>query len=179
MGRPLNQKCWACSLLTPAEARKLHDATCGGDGCWAGDSCHSKRSYYRKGRQQKAQRRAAIDEVVVSVPEIPYVVLHTYLDKPRQPNDEVVIHAICAELWLGNAPKAMTRPEHTFGYPPRVVKEYALQLLEALYLKYGHGRRTGFERFAREQQHSIAQCPVRPCSYHAAHLNPYQFSPSR
>ncbi|WP_317111956.1 hypothetical protein [Chroococcidiopsis sp. SAG 2025] len=66
MGRLLNEKCWACSLLTPAEARKLHDAACGGDGCWVGDSCHSKRSYYRKGRQQKAQRRAAIDEVVVS-----------------------------------------------------------------------------------------------------------------
>ncbi len=175
MGRPANEKCWACSLLTPTEARKLHDAELGGDGCWVGDPCHSKRSYYRKGRQRSAVRHPAIDEVVVPMPQIPYVVLHTYLDKPRKPNDQVVIHAICAELWVGNTPKAMTKPEHTFGYPPRVVKEYALQLLNALYLEYGNGRRMGFERFAHEQQHSIAQCPVRPCSYHAAHLNPYRF----
>uniref|UniRef100_UPI001E5E3077 hypothetical protein n=1 Tax=Chlorogloea sp. CCALA 695 TaxID=2107693 RepID=UPI001E5E3077 len=64
-------------------------------------------------------------------------------------------------------------PQHTFGLPPRLVKEYALQLLNALYLTYGHGRRSGFERFARNEQHSISQCPVRPCSFHAAHLNPY------
>jgi hypothetical protein len=95
------------------------------------------------------------------------------LDKPRQPNDEVVIHAICAELWIGDKPKAMTQPQHTFGLAPRLVKEYARQLLEGLYLKYGQGRRMGFERFACEEQHSIAQCPVRPCSYHVAHLNPY------
>lgn len=135
----------------------------------------SARITIRAGSDQfSAERQLTL--VVVSIPEIPYVVLHTYLDKPRQPNDEVVIHAICAELWLGNAPKAMTRPEHTFGFPPRLVKEYAKQLLEALYLKYGNGRRTGFERFAREEQHSIAQCPVRPCSYHAAHLHPYIYS---
>lgn len=34
MGRSRNETCWACSLLTAAEARKLHDATAGGDGCW-------------------------------------------------------------------------------------------------------------------------------------------------
>ncbi len=97
--------------------------------------------------------------------------MHTYLDQPREPDDEVVIHAICAELWIGITPVAITQPQHTFGLPPRLVKEYALQLLNALYLKYGNGRRSGFERFARNEQHSISQCPVRPCSYHAAHLN--------
>ncbi len=34
MGRLLNEKCWACSLLTAAKARKLHDEALGGDGCW-------------------------------------------------------------------------------------------------------------------------------------------------
>lgn len=171
MGRQGNEKCWACSLLKPAEARKLHDTELGGDGCWSGDTCHSKRSYYRRGRV--ARRNSVIEEISVPIPQLPYVVLHTYLDKPRELNDEVVIHAICAELWIGSAPKAMTQPQHTFGLPPRSVKEYARQLLDALYLKYGNGRRSGFERFTREEQHSIAQCPVRPCSYHAAHLNPY------
>ena len=118
------------------------------------------------------RRLSAIKVVKVPIPEVPYVVLHTYLDKPRAPADEVVIHAMCAELWIGGAPKAMTEPQHTFGLPPRLVKEYARQLLEALYQQYGGGQRGGFERFAREEQHSIAQCPVRPCSYHAAHLNP-------
>ena len=175
MGRLTNEKCWACSLLTATEARKLHDADAeGSDRCWRDDTCHSRRSYYRQGRGRVARRNSVIEEITVPIPDFPYVVLHTYLDKPRQPNDEVVIHAICAELWIGSAPKAMTQPQHTFGLPPRLVKEYAKQLLDALYLKYGNGRRSGFERFAHSQQHSIAQCPVRPCSYHAAHLNPYQ-----
>lgn len=172
MGRITNEKCWACSLLTATEARKLHGDD--GDRCWQDDICHSRRSYYRKGRGRSHNRKSAIDEVAVPLPEFPYVVLHTYLDQNRQPNDEVVIHAICAELWVGSAPKAMTQPQHTFGLPPRLVREYALQLLNALYLEYGSGRRSGFERFASEMQHSVAQCPVRPCSYHAAHLNPYQ-----
>jgi hypothetical protein len=100
-----------------------------------------------------------------------YVVLHTYLDEVRQPQDEVVIHAMCAELWRGGEPIALTQPQHTFGLPPRMVKEYAKQLLEALYQEYGKGRRSGFERFAREEQHSVAQCPIRPCSFHAEHLH--------
>ena len=171
MGRTTNEKCWACSLLTAAEARKLHGAN--GDSCWQDDICHSRRSYYRKGRGRAAQRNLSIDEIAVPLPEFPYVVLHTYLDQPREPDDEVVIHAICAELWIGSTPKAMTGLQHTFGLPPRLVKEYALQLLNALYLSYGNAKRSGFERFARFVQHSIAQCPVRPCSFHATHLNPY------
>ncbi|MBD1860047.1 MULTISPECIES: hypothetical protein [Trichocoleus] len=170
MGRSPNETCWACSLLTPAEARKLHDAAVGGDGCWQDALCHSRRSYYRKGRGQGVRRRSQIAEIVVSVPEVPYVVLHTYVDQPRQANDEVVIHAMCAELWVGNQPRAMTQPQHTFGLPPRLVKEYARQLLEALYQQYGQGKRSGFERYAHEQQHSVSQCPVRPCAYHATHL---------
>ena len=135
MGRLTNEKCWACSLLTATEARKLHGADAeGGDGCWNDDTCHSRRSYYRKDRGRSARRNSVIEEVSVPIPDFPYVVLHTYLDKPRQPNDEIVIHAICAELWVGSTPKAMTQPQHTFGLPPRLVKEYAKQLLDALYL---------------------------------------------
>lgn len=63
------------------------------------------------------------------------------MDKPRQVSDEVVIHAIRAELWIGSQPIAMTQPQHTFGLPPRTVKEYARQLLDALYQRYGNGRR--------------------------------------
>jgi hypothetical protein len=144
--------------------------TVGGDGCWQDVVCHSRRSYYRKGRSQAVRRRSQIEEIIVPVPEVSYVVLHTYVEKPRQVSDEVLIHALCAELWIGNQPMAMTQPQHTFGLSPRLVKEYARQLLEALYEQYGQGRRSGFERYAREEQHSVSQCPVRPCSYHATHL---------
>jgi len=171
MGRPTREKCWACSLLTAVEARRLHDTEQDGDGCWNEEVCHSRRSYYRKGRSRLVRRKAAVDEVVVPIPSVPYVVLHTYLDKPRQPSDEVVIHAMCAELWVGNQPISITQPQHTFGLPPRMVKEYARQLLAALEQTYGSGRRSGFERFAREEQHSISQCPIRPCSCHAEHLH--------
>ncbi|RMF67332.1 MAG: hypothetical protein D6742_07750 [Cyanobacteria bacterium J069] len=100
------------------------------------------------------------------------MVLHTYVEKPRQTTDEIVIHAMCAELWIGSKPVAMTQPQHTFGLTPRLIKEYAHQLLDALYEQYGNGQRTGFERYAHEAQHSVSQCPVRPCAYHAAHLEP-------
>jgi hypothetical protein len=39
-----------------------------------------------------------VDEIVVPIPEISFVVLYTYVDKPQQTNDDVVIHAMCAEL---------------------------------------------------------------------------------
>lgn len=170
MGRRTNEKCWACALLTPEESRKLHDAAQGGDGCWEDTRCHSRRSYYRKGRSQRVRRSPAIAELPVPLLAVFSVVLHTYVDQPRQPKDEVVIHALCAELWHGNQPIAITQPQHTFGLPPRLVKDYARQLLEALYQQYGNGRRSGFERYAREEQHGIAQCPIRPCPYHASHL---------
>jgi hypothetical protein len=170
MGRSLNQKCWACSLLLPEQARQQHELNQGGDGCWDDAVCHSRRSYYRQGRGNRVRRQPQMSEVVVPIPSVPYVVLHTYVEQPRQLNDDVVIHAMCAELWVGNQPIALTQPQHTFGLPPRLVKDYARQLLEALYQQYGKGRRSGFERFAREEQHAIAQCPIRPCSYHAEHL---------
>ncbi|MBI4779715.1 MAG: hypothetical protein HY785_00170 [Oscillatoriophycideae cyanobacterium NC_groundwater_1537_Pr4_S-0.65um_50_18] len=127
MGRPTNEKCWACSLLTVSEARKLHETARGGDGCWRDDTCRSRRSYYRKGRTQSVRRQTQIEELVVPIAEIPYVVLHTYVEKPPQINDAVVIHALCAELWVGNKSTVMTQPQHTFGLSPRRVKEYAYQ----------------------------------------------------
>jgi len=108
MGRPTNEKCWACSLLSVAEARKTHDEAIGGDGCWTDATCPSRRSYYRKGRGRLAQRKTAIATVVVPVPAMSYVVLHTYVDQVRQPQDDVVIHAMCAEVWVGGEPIAMT-----------------------------------------------------------------------
>lgn len=168
MGRLTNEQCWACSLLTPIEARQLHEASRDGDSCWNDLVCHSRRSYYRRGRGQR--RRGAIEAIVVPIPKIPYVVLHTYVDKPRQAEDGVVIHALCAELWLGEKPVALTQPQHVFGLPPRMVKEYARQVLQALFERYGDGKRLGFERFAREEQHSVSQCPIRPCSFHAEHI---------
>lgn len=171
MGRSLNPKCWACSLLTPSQARQQHGADQGGDGCWNDAVCHSQRSYYRQGRGNRVRWPPhSVAEVVVPVPTVSFVALHTYVEKPRQPNDDVVIHAMCAELWVGEKPIALTQPQHTFGVPPRLVKEYARQLLDALYQQYGNGRRSGFERFAREEQHTITQCPIRPCPYHAEHL---------
>ena len=104
MGRQTNEKCWACSLLTAAEARRLHEAALGGDGCWREEICRSRRSYYRKGRSRLVQRQSALAVVTVPIPQVAFVVLHTYLDQPRQPNDEVVIHAMCAELWRGEQP---------------------------------------------------------------------------
>lgn len=170
MGRRTNQKCWACSLLTVTEAQRLHDADQNGDGCWNDAVCRSRRSYYRKGRSNRVRQQPQLAEVVVPIPAVSYVVLHTYVEQSRQLNDDIVIHAMCAELWLGNQPIALTQPQHTFGLPPRLVKDYARQLLEALYKQYGNDRRSGFERFAREEQHSVSQCPIRPCSYHAEHL---------
>jgi hypothetical protein len=90
-----------CNLLTAVEVGKAYDETLGGDGCWQEEVCHSRRSYYQKGRGSRVRRSLHVEEIVVPIPEIPFVVLHTYVDKPRQTKDEVVIHAMCAELWIG------------------------------------------------------------------------------
>ena len=65
MGRSLNEKGWACSLLTAVEARKRHDEAIGGDGCWQEGTCHGRRSYYRKGRSQGVRRSPQMEEITV------------------------------------------------------------------------------------------------------------------
>ena len=84
MGRSPNETCWACSLLTAAETRKLHDAAARGDGCWQETVCHSQRSYYRKGRSSRVRRRSQIEEVTVPVPEFAYVILHICVIKCQE-----------------------------------------------------------------------------------------------
>ncbi len=78
MGRLTNEKCWACSLLTATEARKLHDEPSNGDRCWRDDTCHSRRSYYRQGRGRTARRNSLIEELTVPIPDFPYVVLSLF-----------------------------------------------------------------------------------------------------
>lgn len=57
MPRPSDKKCELCSALSDVEAKRLHDAAQGGDGCWAGDPCHKLRYYYANRELLNAQRR--------------------------------------------------------------------------------------------------------------------------
>jgi len=105
-------------LLNVAEARKQHDGAIGGDGCWQDDTCPSRRSYYRKGRGRLAQRKTAIPTVVVPISAMTYVVLHTYLDQVRQPQDDVVIHAMCAVVARGGADRTDPTSAYVWATPP-------------------------------------------------------------
>ena len=63
-----------CNVLTAVEVGKAYDETLGGDGCWQEEVCHSRRSYYQKGRGSRVRRSLHVEEIVVPIPEIPFVV---------------------------------------------------------------------------------------------------------
>lgn len=66
-----------------------------------------------------------MEEILVPIPVVPYVVLHTYVEKPRQLHDEVVIHAMCAELWLGGKPIAQRLMPHSTAQALQVWQQVA------------------------------------------------------
>jgi hypothetical protein len=56
MGRPVNPKCWECSLLDSKTAKELHGEA--GDGCWNEKICHRRRSHYRNRADNNQKRKS-------------------------------------------------------------------------------------------------------------------------
>ena len=122
MSRPSQEKCRLCSKLSPAEAQQKHGST--GNNCWDASRCHDRRSYYRhrgvKNYNRKQQRHLQQQLVVsdptsnhniitleIPAPAIPAAIAHWYRETKDAP-----LHALGAELWIGNDRVAKIAPVH-------------------------------------------------------------------
>ncbi len=98
-----------------------------GDGCWVGELCHKRRTYYKKrdlyNRNRRLKYRGKKESAqqlnTITIPSVPAVVVYFY----RQRKDEP-LHAISVELWVGQQKKAVTEPVHTLGWKEAQVREY-------------------------------------------------------
>ncbi|HEY9828904.1 MAG TPA: hypothetical protein V6D19_26090 [Stenomitos sp.] len=170
MPKTASAKCRSCAKLSSEEAIAKHGPS--GSGCWEGEKCHKRRTYYRnRDRYNKVKRqqyrgvsgsvepddgnRTAI--VTVVPPVAPAAILHLYRERVNNP-----LHAIGAELWLGQTKVAEIEPVHTMGLMPAQVKAFLKEILMAFSQQAG----TALVHFEVQQERSHECCPIRPCPLH-------------
>lgn len=120
-----SDKCRQCSKLSVETAITRHGEQ--GDGCWVGERCHKRRTYYKKRDLYNRNRRlkyrgekeAAAQLDVIAIPTVPAIVVYFY----RQRKDEP-LHAMSVELWVGQQRKAKSEPVHALGWRETQVREY-------------------------------------------------------
>jgi hypothetical protein len=134
MAHPDQEKCRLCSKLDSQEAQQRHGPE--GDGCWNPKVGHNRRSYYRhrgvRNHVRKQRRRGQQTEPLSSepgvsgvvrvatlkvlAPAVPAAVVHWYRMTKDSP-----LHALGAELWVGNDRVAKIEPVSPCrSYPPTV-----------------------------------------------------------
>jgi hypothetical protein len=164
MSRPDSEKCRLCSKLSTADAQDRHGEK--GDGCWEDQRCHNRRSYYRHrgarnyNRKQKRRGEQVIAEtgsmviLDIPVPAVPAAVIHWYRETKDAP-----LHAIGAELWMGNDRVAKIEPVHCLGLTELQVKTLLLRILDGFSQHVG----VKVERFRSSVELHPQNCPIRPC----------------
>jgi hypothetical protein len=143
-----------------------------GTNCWVGEKCHKRRTYYRNRDRYNASKRkqyrgvaveAEVDDgkgtvLTVVPPTVPAAVLHLYRARVDDP-----LHAIGAELWLGQCKVAEIEPVHTMGLMPVQVKGFLKEILTAFSTQVGGA---GVVQFEIQKELSPDCCPIRPCPLH-------------
>ena len=119
------ERCRQCSKLSLEQALQKHGPE--GTGCWEGEPCHKRRTYYKNRERYNRSRRIKynvdLEEATqlegVSIPSIPAVVIYFYRQRKDDP-----LHAIRADLWVGQQKKATYPIVHTLGWTERLVLDY-------------------------------------------------------
>ncbi|OUL33995.1 hypothetical protein [Nostoc sp. 106C] len=151
MPKPLNPKCQLCAKLPTAKAKVLHGTE--GDGCWNPRVCHNRRSFYRS----RTEDNRSIDSITVEPPATYFAVLYLY----KEPGDKP-LHALGAELWLGQQPICRLEPIHCFGLTAGKIRTYTDRVLQAFAKEYG----VSLYQYKDMFEISPDNCPVRPCPLH-------------
>ncbi len=79
-----SDKCRQCSKLSAKSAIALHGTE--GDGCWVGEPCHKRRTYYKKrdlynrNRHLKyhGEKESAAQLESINIPTVPAVIVYFY-----------------------------------------------------------------------------------------------------
>jgi len=137
-----------------------------GTGCWEGEPCHKRRSYYRhqdrynktRRLQYKASVGGSSQTEVILPPAALAAVLHLYRERVDAP-----LHAIGAELWMGQEKVAAIEPVHCLGLTSRQVATYLQEVLQVLSHKY----EVSLAKFSAQVELAPFRCPLLPCPLHA------------
>jgi hypothetical protein len=170
MPKATSEKCRLCSKLAIAQVLNRHGPS--GTKCWESEPCHKRRSYYRNRDRINASKRqqyrgvavtAEVDDgrgtVLTVVPVVvPAAVLYLYRARVDDP-----LHAISADLWLGQVKVAEIEPVHTMGLMPAQIKVFLKEVLTAFSGQVPGGSVTQFEV---QKELSPDCCPIRPCPLH-------------
>ena len=154
-----SDKCRQCSKLSVETAIARHGEQ--GDGCWVGERCHKRRTYYKKRDLYNRNRRlkyrgekeAAAQLDAKSIPTIPVVVVYF----SRQRKDEP-LHALSVELWVGQQKKAAREPVHTLGWRETQVREYITSAIAQFNQQY----EVSISGIAATVELNPGLCPLAP-----------------
>jgi hypothetical protein len=158
MPKSSSEKCRLCAKLSAEEAIARHGPE--GTNCWEGEPCHGRRTYYRNRYRYNGQRRNAYDlktgkkptVLAITPPTVASAELHLYRARVDAP-----IHAIGAELRLGDQVVAMIEPVHTAGWTVAHVQEFCMeQVLSAFSVQAGKI----FRKYDVHQERSPILCPI-------------------
>ncbi len=157
MPKSQSEKCRLCTKLSAEEAIARHGSS--GTGCWVGEPCHKRRSYYRNRDRYNASKRqqyrvtAGHEPVVLAItsPAVASAELHLYRARVDAP-----LHAIGAELRMGDRVVAKIEPVHAQGLSAAQVKEFLREVLSALSGQAGEN----LGKFDVQQERSPGLCPV-------------------
>lgn len=169
MARPDSDKCRLCAKLSVQDAQQRHGPE--GDGCWDPKYCHNRRSYYRhRGmrnhlRKQRRQQDSALPErekvrvveLHLPSPALPAAVVQWYRETKDSP-----LHALGAELWMGNDRVAKVAPVHCLGLTELQVKALLVRVLA----EFSQHSGLKIERFRSAVELHPLNCPIRPCPLH-------------
>jgi len=155
-----SEKCRQCSKLSLETAIANHGES--GDGCWVGELCHKRRTYYKKRDLYNRNRRlkyrgekeATAQLDAIAIPTVPAIVVYFY----RQRKDEP-LHAMSVELWVGQQQKAKSEPVHTLGWRETQVKEYITNAIALFNRQY----EVSISGIAATVELNPSLCPLDPC----------------
>ncbi len=155
-----SDKCRQCSKLSLEWALQKHGEQ--GDGCWSGEPCHKRRTYYKNRERYNRSRRlkykgdkeSSAQLEGIDIPTIPAVIVHFY----RQRKDEP-LHALGIELWVGQQKKDTRIPVHTLGWSEGNVKKYIREVIAQFSLQY----EIQISGIAATVELNPSLCPLVPC----------------
>lgn len=156
---PTNKvRCRKCAFI-PTEQAKQRE-------CYRGRPCDKLRYYhFNAGRinQDRKKKYAVkvgkvVDELKVALPEKPAVYRHYYRATQNSP-----VHALGAELWVGQRKVSVIGPVHTLAWTEADVKSFWRSVLETFSKKVPGKVIRGFEDNLNIPP---SRCPIRPCPLH-------------
>ena len=156
----IQDKCRQCSKLTVESAIARHGEQ--GDGCWVGELCHKRRTYYKKrdlyNRNRRLKYRGEKESSKqlesINIPVVPAVIIYFYRGRKDEP-----LHALSVELWVGQQKKDTREPVHTLGWKEANVREYITSAIASFSQQYG----VSISGVAATVELKPSLCPLTPC----------------